>query len=350
MRQFVIGNRVINDDSDAFIVAEIGHNHQGSVEKAELLFKNASNCGVDAVKLQKRHNKTLYTKSFYNMPYDNPNSFGDTYGEHREALELGKEAYSYLKGFADGLGLIFFATAFDEPSADFLEEVGVSLYKISSADLINLPLLRYVAKFGKPMIISTGGHDIRDIDRAVDLLEGVNKSYALLHCVASYPNEPQEMNLRVIQTLRDRYQDTVIGLSDHFNGIMMGPPAYVYGGRIFEKHFTLSHVWKGTDHALSLEPNGMKKFVRDLKRMKLAIGDGVKRVLDNERKPIHKMTKGLYASRELPPGAILSRDDIVIRTPGADLPPHYLDFMVGKQIKKEKKFEEPFRREDVDGL
>ena len=163
MRQLSIGGRRIADDTDCFVIAEIGHNHQGSVEKAQELFVLAKQAGVDAVKLQKRDNRRLFTRELFESPYENENSFGPTYGEHREALELDRAAYAELRACARELELVFFATAFDETSADLLEELDVPAYKIASGDLMNTPLLRHVAAFGKPLIVSTGGATLEDV-------------------------------------------------------------------------------------------------------------------------------------------------------------------------------------------
>ena len=226
-RKLQIEQLTITDESDCFVIAEIGNNHQGELQKAMEMFKAAKECGVDAVKLQKRDNKSLLTKAAYEKPYDNENSFGATYGEHREALEFGKKEYVELKKYADELGLVMFATAFDMKSADFLAELDMPLYKIASGDLKNTPLLKHVAKIGKPMIISTGGGTMEDVQRAYDAIMPINKQLAILQCTASYPAEPQDLNLRVITTYREAFPDVVIGLSDHENGIAMALAAYV---------------------------------------------------------------------------------------------------------------------------
>ena len=222
MRELTIDGRRIADDTDCFVIAEIGHNHQGSVEKAQELFVLAKQCGVDAVKLQKRDNRRLFTRELFDSPYDNENSFGATYGEHREALELDRAAYAELQACARELGLVFFATAFDEASADLLEELDLPAYKIASGDLRNTPLLRHVASFGKPLIVSTGGATLEDVDRAVDAITALNARLCLLQCTAAYPAIVEELNLGVITTLRERYPELVIGLSDHQDGIRDG--------------------------------------------------------------------------------------------------------------------------------
>lgn len=332
--QLAIANHHINEDSDCFIIAEIGHNHQGDLQKAKELFRAAKECGVDAVKLQKRHNRTLYTHAMYNKPYDNENSFGDTYGEHREALEFGRTEYNELKQYAQQLDLVFFATAFDIPSADFLAELDMPACKIASGDLKNTPLLKHVAKIGKPMIVSTGGAMLDDVQRAHDTIMPINSQLCLLQCTAAYPTSYEELNLRVITTYREKFPDIVVGLSDHENGIAMAVAAYILGARVIEKHFTLNHTWKGTDHAFSLEPIGMRKLVRDLRRARLALGDGVKRTCPSEVGPLTKMGKKLVAARPIPMGHILTRDDIAIKSPGDGLPPYELDNILGKAIRR----------------
>jgi N-acetylneuraminate synthase/sialic acid synthase len=325
----------ISDSSDCYVIAEVGHNHQGSVEKCKELFRVAKECEVDAVKLQKRDNRALYTRAMYEKPYDNENSFGATYGEHREALEFDWSEYVELKSYCRDIGLTLFATAFDLPSVDFLARLDVPAFKIASGDLKTLPLLRHVAQVGKPMIVSTGGATMDDIERAYDAIMPINSQLCFLQCTAAYPAAPEELNLQVITTLRRRFPDLVIGLSDHENGIAMAPAAYVLGARVVEKHFTLNHTWKGTDHAFSLEPIGMRKLVRDLRRIRVAMGTGVKCALPAEQGPLVKMGKKLVARRTLTAGHVLTEDDIAMKSPGDGLPPYYLDQVVGRTLLRE---------------
>ena len=333
-RELTIDGKRIADDTDCYVIAEIGHNHQGDLEKARQLFRSAHECGVHAVKLQKRDNRALYTAEMYNRPYDHENSFGRTYGEHREFLEFGREEYVELQRYARELGLTFFSTAFDTPSADFLADLDVPAYKLASGDLKNLPLLRHVARFQKPVIFSTGGAVMDDVRRAYDTIAAINPQVAILQCTASYPTEPQHMNLRVLETFRDAFPGTVVGLSDHYNGIAMAVVAYMLGARIIEKHFTLNHTWKGTDHALSLEPIGMQKMIRDLHRAHLALGDGTKSALPIEAGALSKMGKKIVAARALPAGHVVREEDLAMKSPGDGLPPTELDRIVGRTLRQ----------------
>jgi len=323
----------ITDDGDCFVIAEIGHNHQGSVEKAKELFDEAKATGAHAVKLQKRDNRGLYTREMYNKPYENENSYGATYGEHREFLEFGRAEYEELKAYAAEIGITFFATAFDLASADFLAELDMPCYKIASADLVNTPLLRHVAAAGKPIILSTGGATLDDVRRGYETVAELNPQVALLQCTAGYPAEWTELDLRVITTYRECFPSSVVGLSSHDNGIAMAVAAYVLGARIIEKHFTLNRALKGTDHRFSLEPVGLRKMVRDLRRTRLALGDGMKTMYPSETEPIIKMAKKLVAARPLPAGHVLRLEDVAMKSPGDGLPPYELDRVVGRTLR-----------------
>lgn len=346
-RNISVDSRLINDESDCFIIAEIGHNHQGNMDKAKEMFRAAKECGVNAVKLQKRDNRSLFCKDLYDLPYNNENGFGPTYGEHREALEFGYAEYVELKRYAAEIGLTFFATAFDFASADFLSRLDMPAYKIASGDLINTPLLKYVAKLGKPMVVSTGGGTLKDVQRAYDTIMPINSQLCLMQCTASYPVEAEDMNLRVITTYRELFPDVVIGLSDHQNGTAMALVAYMLGARVIEKHFTLNRSWKGTDHAFSLEPIGMRKLVRDLRRASIALGDGIKRPLPCETKPLFKMAKKLVAAHGLRAGHILKHGDIAIKSPNDGLPPYELDNVVGKRLLRSLREDENIAFEDL---
>lgn len=344
-----INEFVVRDDSDCLIIAEIGHNHQGSLDKAIEMFETAAKCGVDAVKLQKRDNKSLFSAELYNSPYDNENSFGKTYGEHREFLEFGEKEYSILKDKAQQLGVLFMATAFDFVSADFLEKINVDAYKVASGDLKNTPLLEYIARKGKPVILSTGGGTMEDVRRAYSTIKPLNSNFAILQCTASYPAEPEEMNLRVIKTFRHEFSDIVIGLSDHQNGIALSVLAYALGARIIEKHFTLNRSSKGTDHSFSLEPTGMQKLVRDLRRAKVALGDGIKKPLSCEEEPLYKMGKRLVAASFLSRGHVISIDDILIQSPGGDIPPCEIAQLINKKLLVDMEKEQAFAWDCIEG-
>ncbi len=316
-----------------FVIAEIGHNHKGSVEIAKKLFLSAKDCGADAVKLQKRNNKELYTSEFYNEPYNSENSYGKTYGKHREYLEFGKKEFKELIKFAQKIDIEFLCTPFDLSSVKFLEDLKIKAYKIASADLVNIPLIEAVAKTKKPLFLSTGGGDYLDVSRAYKSISKINKKLAILHCTASYPVNLKDMNLNAIKKLKKKYPNNLIGLSDHENGIDAAPLAYMLGARVFEKHFTLDRSWKGTDHSFSLEPMGLKKLIRNLKRIPIILGSAEKKLLASEKKPLFKMVKSIVASRNIKKLSKLQYKDLSFKSPGGGLKPYEFKKIINKKTK-----------------
>lgn len=290
MRELTIAGHRIADDTDAWVCAELGSNHGGSVATCKEMIRVAASCGVQAVKMQKRDMATWAERNpgLWESPYNSEHSFGATYGAHRAALEFGWEEYVECKAYAESLGLAFFATAFDVPSVVFLVELGVPAIKIASGSITDHKLLMAAESSDIPLIISTGGATPSEVDRAVRRMWEFSRdalsvaAHALLMCTSLYPCPADRLNLRVVETMRNRYPGTVIGFSDHQDGIDMAPVAYAVGARIFEKHVTLSHSMKGSDHAMSLEPHGLEMYVRSLRHAHEALGDGVKRRYEGE--------------------------------------------------------------------
>ena len=345
-REFKIKNKNLSGD-EFYFITEIGHNHQGNIDKALELIKQAKEAGSNAVKFQKRDNKNLYTKKFFNEKYDNRNSYGQTYGLHREALEFEKSEYKELQSYAKEIDIDLFATPFDLKSVDFLSELNMPAFKIASADLKNTILQREIAKQNKPIFLSTGGGTLDDVKRAHDNICKFNNNLAILHCTASYPAEITDMNLNIVKTYLKEFPKNVIGLSDHENGIDAAPVAYMLGARVFEKHFTLSRGLKGTDHAFSLEPIGLNKLIRNLKRIAPMLGSSEKKILESEKKPIFKMAKSVVTNKPLKKGHKLTVDDLVIKSPGGGLPPYKLESLVGKILKRSFEEEEILVLEDL---
>jgi sialic acid synthase len=347
-RSMRVGGLVLDDASDCFVIAEVGHNHQGDLDTAHRLLEAAAQAGADAVKLQKRDNRRLFTRAFFDSPYVGPNSFGETYGSHREHLELDRTQYAELQAHAAELGVLFFATAFDVPSADFLADLDMPAYKIASGDLRNLPLIEHVARIGRPMFISTGGGEMDAVVRAHDTARAHNEDVCIMQCTAGYPPAWEELNLSVITTYRERFPETVIGFSSHDNGIAMATAGYALGARAVEKHFTLDRTMRGTDHAFSLEPAGMRKLVRDLRRARVAMGDGVKRSFASEIAPVIKMSKQLVAAHDLPAGHVVTAADVIARSPGGGMTPDRLGEVIGRALASPLVADEAFSLDVLD--
>ncbi|MCZ6666579.1 MAG: N-acetylneuraminate synthase family protein, partial [Gammaproteobacteria bacterium] len=304
-------------------------------------------CGANAVKLQKRDNRSLFTRKMYDSSYESENAYAPTYGAHRECLEFGREEYRELQNHAKELGITFFSTAFDHKSADFLEDLDMPAYKIASGDLTNTPLIKYVASFGKPIVLSTGGGTMEDVRRAYETVIPINTQVCIMQCTSGYPPEWEELNLRVIETYREEFPDIIIGYSGHDSGIAMALISYMLGARVVEKHFTLNRAWKGTDQAFSLEPPGLRRMVRDLQRTRVSLGDGIKRCFVSEEAPLHKMGKKLVVSRDLPEGHVITAADISIKSPNDGLPPYEFDHLLGNRLRRPLEADENLSFADI---
>ena len=335
MRSIKISDFNISDESLPFFISEVGSNHQGDTEHCKELILASKEAGASAVKLQKRDNKNFYSKKLYNEPYNNPNSFAETYGLHRDYLDLKLDQWKELIEFSNENDIILFSTAFDIESANFLEELNMPLYKIPSGGLKNIPLIKHVASFNKPFIVSTGGGTIKDVQRVVEATKDFKENLVLLQCTAGYPVAWEDLNLNVIKTYRDLFPDNVVGLSSHDNGIAMTLAAYLLGARVIEKHFTLNRANKGTDNAFSLEPQGFKKMIRDISRAQVALGDGIKKTYPSEQNPLRKMATSIRASKNLNSNHRIGKEDIVFRAPNDGLDPYNFEKVIGKKLNKD---------------
>jgi N-acetylneuraminate synthase/sialic acid synthase len=251
-----------------YVIAEVGQNHQGNLDTAREYVRIFAFEGANAIKFQTRNNRYLFAEDAFKSSYASENAFAAIYGEHREALELSLVDLAQLRDDCRKYGVDFMSTPFDEPSLEALIKLDVDILKIASFDLGNLPFINKIAKTKKPVVISVGGGDLSQIKSSVDLILQNHDNIAILHCVSEYPCEYNRLGLSNIETLTGEYPNLTIGLSDHFNGTLSGPVAYLKGARVFEKHVTLNRSWKGTDHSFALEPEGFRKFARDINRVR----------------------------------------------------------------------------------
>ena len=334
-----------NDGS--FIIAEVGQNHQGDLDNAREFIKIFSAMGADAVKFQTRDNKYLFSKEAYNMPYNSENAFDPIYGKHREKLELKKEWLHILKEDCQKYGVKFMSTPFDEPSLDFICEIGVDLIKIASFDLGNLPFIEKISKKGLPVVISIGGGKEDQIRSSIDMLLSGCKEIAVLNCVSEYPCPYDRLNLQNIPFLIKEFPDCIIGSSDHFNGTLSGPIAFMQGARVFEKHVTLNRSWPGTDHGFALEPEGFRKFVRDIRRTPEMMNSKPAEEVGNE--PVFmKLGKSLVAIKELQKGTKLESTDLSGKIFSTQIiPVRESNSILGMTLNKKIMAGDPIRREDL---
>jgi N-acetylneuraminate synthase len=272
-----LGDRPVGDGHPCFVIAEIGINHNGDAQIARKLIDVASFAGCEAVKFQKRTVDVVYTPEELAKPRESP--FGETNGDLKRALEFGQSEYQQIDGYCRSKPIAWTASCWDEASVDFIDQFDPPFYKIASASLTDDALLRRTRSKGKPIVLSTGMSTLDQIDHAVEVLG--KDDLVLLHCCSTYPAQYTELNLRAIPMLRERYR-VPIGYSGHETGIASSVAAAALGACVVERHVTLDRAMWGSDHAASLEPNGIMRVVRDIRLVESALGDGVKSVLPSE--------------------------------------------------------------------
>ena len=327
-----IAGRQVGDGCPCFVIAEIGQNHNGQLNLAKKLIDMAARCKADAVKFQKREISWELTKEAYDRTYDGPNSFGETYGVHREYLELDEAQHRELKEYAQAAGLIYFCTPCDPPSVDMLERIGNPIYKIASRDVTNIPLLKHLAKTGKPVILSSGMSSLEEIQEAIDAFEGSNCQLTLMQCVSEYPAQPENVNLRAMQTMRDEF-GLLVGLSDHTAGVITAVAGANLGAFAVEKHITMSRAMNGTDHAAALEEEGLKRLVSYIRICELAMGDGKKEFNPVAQGAKNKLARSLVSKSSINAGTVLTEDMLVMKSPGTGLAWNDRAKIVGRKAK-----------------
>lgn len=280
----------INNPHPIYFIAEIGQNHQGDINIAKKMVDSLKGLPISCIKTAKRDIDTCLSEEQKEMIYDNPNSFGKTYYEHRKALELSKDNFIELKNYVEDAGFDFISSFTDKPSLDFLQEIGTTGLKIASQRTADIELLQSVADTKLPTILSTGMSDITDVDKAVEILKD-NDELHLLQCTSTYPCPEEELNLNVIPMYKERYKGIIdsVGFSGHHSGVAPDIAAYMMGSRIIERHYTLSRSMKGTDHPGSLELQGIKYILKYIEQVKQALGSFEKHILDSELPALNKL-------------------------------------------------------------
>lgn len=286
MNEVLLGDRPVGDGHPAFVLAEIGINHNGDVKVAKKLIDVAVFAGCEAVKFQKRTVDVVYTPAELAKPRESP--FGETNGDLKRGLEFGLPEYEEIDAYCRSKGIAWTASCWDEGSVDFIDQFDPPFYKIASASLTDDALLRHTRAKGKPIVLSTGMSTIEQLDHAVEVLGKAD--LVLLHTCSTYPAQYPELNLRVIPVLRERY-GIPIGYSGHETGIASSVAAAVLGACIVERHVTLDRSLWGSDHAASLEPNGIIRVIRDIRLVEQALGDGVKAVVPSEIPIMQKLRR-----------------------------------------------------------
>jgi N-acetylneuraminate synthase len=282
----MIGDKPVGEGHPCYVVAEIGINHNGSLDICRQLIDMAVDAGCDAVKFQKRTIDVVYTQDELARPRENP--FGPTNGDLKRGLEFDEAGYREIDAYCKEKGVAWFASCWDEASVDFIDRFDPPAYKIASASLTDDALLAYTRARGKPIILSTGMSTLEQVDQAVKVLG--REDLILLHTCSAYPSDYAELNLKVIPTLRDRYH-LPVGYSGHETGIPSSAATIALGACMVERHVTLDRAMWGSDQAASLERNGITRLVRDIRMIETALGDGVKRVEPRETPVMEKLRR-----------------------------------------------------------
>jgi len=335
-----IGNKFIGDKCRCFIIAEAGINHNGNIKKALALIDKAAECGADAIKFQTHIPEKEMLKDGFTAKY-----VGSSLFNLLKKVELSKEDHIKLKKYAKKRKILFLSTPFSREAADLLEEIGVNGYKTGSGEMTNLPLLKHIAKKGKPMIISTGMSTLKEIQETVNFIKRFNNNFIILHCTSSYPTKYEDINLKVIESLREKLK-VPIGLSDHSIGIYTALAAIALGVCVVEKHFTISRKWPGPDQGASIEPKELKELVQGIRAVEKALGS-VKRI-NKDEEPIKKMARESVVSLvDIAKGTIIKREMVWVKRPGIGIPAKDLEKVVSLKAKKNIKANQLIKWNDL---
>jgi N-acetylneuraminate synthase len=334
-----------------YIIAEAGVNHNGDIKIAKRLIDVARHAGVDAVKFQSFKTDISVSPAAEKSEYQKKGTLKDeSFYEMMKRLELGLNEHVELINYAQKKGITFLSTPSDKESVDLLEKLRVPIFKISSGNINNLPLLEHVARKGKPIILSTGRSTMKEVEEAVNtIFKSGNKEISLLHCVSVYPASFEDLNLRAINTLKKAF-GLPVGFSDHTLGIEASVAAVALGAQIIEKHFTLSRTLPGPDHRSSLETAELKSLVTAIRHIESALGDGRKRPARAELTGRRNVRRGLVASVFIPRGTKIKEEMIAIKRPAEGVEPKYLNRIIGKKTTRDIKKETPIKKAMVDGM
>ena len=330
--EWIIGKRKVGVANPCWIVAEIGANHDGNPERAAELVKTASEAGADAVKFQTYSAEELVSDSDRITSWGPPGKkIHEPVGEMFRRITLPRENHKELFDLANSLGLVAFSTPYTPEAVEFLDSLNVPVFKIASSDVGNAPLLQAVASTSKPIILSAGKATLAEIDLAIETLEHYgSKEIALLHCVSTYPTQPEDCNLNVLKTLQHTYPGFIVGFSDHSQGTLASSIAVALGAKIIEKHITYNREAEGPDHWFSLDPDDLCRLVEHIRQVESMMGSGRKRILPSEAEGRKLARPSIVAATDIPAGTIISREMLKICRPGTGLEPSLLPVVIGR--------------------
>ena len=329
-----IAGRKVGPDSPCFIIAEAGVNHNGDLDLAHHLVDLAAESGADAVKFQTFKTERVISKGAPKAGYQlETTGSNESQFDMVKRLELPAEAFGQLMAYSQERNILFLSSPFDEESADLLAELDVAAFKVPSGEITNLPFLTHLARYGKPMIMSTGMANLGEVETAVHTIQQAgNQELVLLHCVSNYPAEPADVNLRAMLTMAKAFS-LPVGYSDHTPGTEIALAAVALGACVIEKHFTSDNTLPGPDHRASLEPQELGALVRGIRTVESSLGHGRKEPAAREANTAAVARKSLVAARDISSGTILTEDLIAIKRPGTGLPPAMRSYLVGRSAR-----------------
>lgn len=342
----------IRNYGQPYIIAELGANHNGDILLAKELIIKAKEAGCDCVKFQSWSKDTIFSRQVYEDNFflqDDYRTRTDyTLEQIVEKFSLSERELYSMKLFCDEIGIDFASTPFSQKEVDFLVDTcQVPFIKVASMDLNNYGFLEYIARKGRPVVLSTGLSDLFEIDRAVRVIETAgNNQIIILHCVSVYPPDMRDVNLRNIEMLRMVYPEYPIGFSDHTLGIEIPLAAAALGACIIEKHFTLDKNMFGWDHKVSADFSEMKAIVDGTRNINIALGSFRRVVGQKELIQREAFRRSLVAARDIPEGKVIERDDLDVKRPGTGIEPQYIDMVIGKTAKRNIRYDEVIRKED----
>jgi N-acetylneuraminate synthase/N,N'-diacetyllegionaminate synthase len=330
-----IGDRAVGDGEPCFVIAEAGVNHNGDLRLAKKLVDIAKEAGADAVKFQTFRAEDVVTASASKADYQKRTTgAGESQFEMIRKLELAGGDYREIASYCLEKDIVFLSTPFDSGSVDLLEEIGVAAYKIASGEITNFPLMRHIARKGKPVILSSGMSTLREVEKAVRCIEGEGqRRIVLLHCTSNYPASAGSVNLKAIDTLRKAFGYPV-GFSDHTEGIMASVLAASMGACIVEKHFTVDRGMPGPDHQASLEPAELKALVKAIRDARTMMGDGIKRPAREEESIRRVARRSVVAGTDIEEGAVIGENMLNVKRPGTGIEPALMGEVVGKVARR----------------
>ncbi|MBI4101484.1 MAG: N-acetylneuraminate synthase family protein [Candidatus Nealsonbacteria bacterium] len=331
-----IGERLVGEGHPAFFIADIGANFDHNLEKAKKLALAAKEAGADVVKFQSfLAEKIVSGPSFAKMKLKGVHgSWNRPIEEVFKEAEFPREWHQELADYCKSIGVAFSSAAYDFEGVDLLEKIGVDFYKIGSGEITWPEMLEHVAKKGKPMILATGDSTLAEVDEAVRIIEATgNNQLILLQCITNYPSKIESANINVLKTYQQAFPEIITGYSDHSPGDVVVLGSLALGGKVFEKHFTLSKKDKGPDHPHSMEPQDFKQMVERARQLEKALGSSKKEVVEEEAETVIVQRRSLHVNRPIKKGEIIKKEDIVELRPAVGVLPKYKNLVVGKKAK-----------------